>query len=348
MKHLRLCAPALVISPLLLALAPRAESVSFHPDDGSSLSKDFEISLQISIGDVSLFADGQDVSGQVPDDLALALDVEVSITDEYVKTVDGKPLDLIRTFETLSAAWEGGAGGESDSGEVEEFADLEDLRVRFEWNEKDGDYRISYHESEGDEELLQGLGIDMDMRALLPAGDVEVGDQWEVRGKALSSVFAFGSNLESMQAPDEIVAQIIEEEILPQLTAMAEEFTFTCEFKGSRELEGTPVSAIGLTLSGEGQMDIAGIIESALNAQVPDGMEFELSISNAELAVLMQGKGELLWDQKLGAFRSMEMDSDLELIIDIEIDIDAGGQSQSMEAEIELLGEGSWRANAKP
>ena len=92
---------SLIAVPALVALKPVADSVAFQPEDGSSASKEYEISMSLSLGDLSAMVDGQDMSGMIPGDFEMSADLLMSVTDQYVSSEDGRPLELIRTFDAL-------------------------------------------------------------------------------------------------------------------------------------------------------------------------------------------------------------------------------------------------------
>src|SRR6185295_2981941 len=89
----------LALALACLALAPAADKVSFHPADGSSASKTCSLSASFSLGDVSAMVDGQDMSEQIPSDGELGIDVKMGITDNYVRSDAGRPLELVRSFD---------------------------------------------------------------------------------------------------------------------------------------------------------------------------------------------------------------------------------------------------------
>src|SRR5690349_1173535 len=86
---------ALLAVPFLLALPPRAQEITFHPADDSRLGKSFAIELELELDDVEALVAGQDLSSQVPE-LSLSAAVSWSVIDHFVKTADGKPLELVR------------------------------------------------------------------------------------------------------------------------------------------------------------------------------------------------------------------------------------------------------------
>ena len=102
MKPLHFLAPCLLAAPLLVALEPRGDSLSFHPADGTTVSKQAELHVSVDLGDVTVEADGQDISEQIPGDMSAVVDVAMSWTDKYVEVEKDKnrPTDLIRTYES--------------------------------------------------------------------------------------------------------------------------------------------------------------------------------------------------------------------------------------------------------
>ncbi|MCP3917482.1 MAG: hypothetical protein GY711_18210 [bacterium] len=324
---------ALIATPLLLALQPRADAVHFQPEDGSSLAKEFSIEFTLSVGDITAFIDGQDLSEGIPADLELAAEAAMLVTDEYLETVDGVPHEFIRTYDSLELYWE----ADDDSGEVDEFSELEGKSVKFDWDEEDESYQVTFHESDGDEDLLQGLGADMDLRVLLPEGDVSEGDTWTVEATDLGAIFFFGSKLEDLEIGDEEDADttaLIESELYPQFESMLDGFITECTYEG----DGT----IGVSLQGEGSIDLTSFIEEIAALQVPDGFEFDLNVDEAVVGINVDGEATLVWDLEAGHMTSFDMTSDFEILADVYIEVDLAGEAHELDASIELLGEGAW------
>jgi hypothetical protein len=325
---------AVLSTPLLLAVEPRADDVNFSPEDGSSLAKEYTIDLTLGVGDITAYVDGQDLSESIPADFELMAEFAMEVTDEYVETVEGVPHELIRTYDSMEFYWE----ADEESGDAEELAELEGKSVKFKWDEEDESYEITYHESEGDEDLLKGLGPDMDLRALLPDGDVSEGDTWTVEAKDLGTVFFFGSSFEELDMGDgdAEIAAIFESELYPQLESLLEGFITECEYKGD--------GSIGVSLNGEGSIDLTSLIEEMVASQMPDGFELEMTIDEATVNVTIEGEGTLKWDLEAGHMSSFDMASEFEVLVDVYIEADVMGESHELEASIELLGDGAWEA----
>src|SRR5688500_19800730 len=112
MNPTRFLLPALLASPLLLAMEPRGDALTFHPAKDSSLTKISEMTMSFELGDISVIVSGNDMSGQIPGDVAGDMDMSMTWTDKYVDLKDGKPLELIRTYDEMSGSMAMSGGGE--------------------------------------------------------------------------------------------------------------------------------------------------------------------------------------------------------------------------------------------
>jgi len=326
---------ALLAAPFLCALSPVADDLSFHPSDGTEVTRLYSIDLEFELGDLSVTIDGQDISEMVPADIAGSAEISKKVTESFVRSADGRPLELIRFFEEVSG--QAGANGESE--EIEDIDKLEGKRVRFLWNEEEGDYDVSFHESEGDEADLEGLTADMDLRSLLPSKEVAAGDTWTVDARQLSGVLLFG---ETPKAGEPQVDQLFETAIWPQVEALLDQFKITCEYLGERDGDGRKLGAIGVTMHGEGSLDLAELIRSAVQMQAGE-MQVGVDVGVADLAVKFDSKGELLWDLAGGHLGGFEMECDSDLALEVSVTFDVQGQSQTADADIELTANGTWK-----
>jgi hypothetical protein len=331
----RISLSALVASPLLLTLAPSAADVSFRPVDDSKVTRTYSIDLEFELGDLSVVVDGQDVSEMVPADFEGTTELMMKVTDHFVRSAGGRPLELIRSYEEMNG--EASAMGESQS--MDGFDALEGKQVRFVWDEEDEDYTVSFHECEGDTSDLEGLTPDTDMLALLPGKEIAEGDTWTVDARELGSVILFGAKPESDDAEFD---QMFESEIWPQLEALLEDFTTTCEFKGEREEDGRKVGVVAVTMHGEGTLDLAALILQA--AQIDAGeMQVDIDVEAADLNLVVDAKGELLWDLAGGHLHAFDLDADMEFSAEVAVTADVGGESHSADADAELSGRGTWK-----
>ena len=332
-------------TPLLLALQPRADNVSFAPEDGSSLSKEFQVQFDLVLGDLTLLLNGMDMSESMPADFELSSELNMTVADEYVEVSDGVPLELIRTYEALEMVWE----TPDDSGEAEGIDEMVGKSVRFKWDEDAEEYVVSFHESEGDEDELESLGIDMDMRAVLPEDEVSEGDTWSLDPKEVAAMILFGTSMDQDMSfefeDDEMgIGPLLEAELKPQIEALMDELTAECTYKGRRESEGVTVGAIDIQVEAEGELDLSGLIAGMIEAQVPPEVEISVDIQEAIVSLALEGEGTLLWNLEAGHMHAFEMSPEIEILVDVVMSAEAMGESQDIEARIELLGDGTWTA----
>ena len=91
--------------------------------------------------------------------------------DEYQKVGDGRPLLLRRKFEEASSPFVG-------------------TSVVFTWVPEEGAYGKYYDARESSESALRDLTEDLDLRSLLPASAVAVGDTWTAPAAGLRDVLS--------------------------------------------------------------------------------------------------------------------------------------------------------------
>ena len=191
-----------VLALCLFAEPGSLERVQFLPAEGSTLTKRFQQNWEMVLEDVRVFVDGEDWSRWVaPGNLHTQLRQTVVVSDTYGKTEDGRPLSLDREYRQLSqelvaTSRSGGFVGFGEAlRDVSGSSDLEGTSVHFRW--EDGAYERAFQrvDAGSDSRLLQGLSEDMDLRALLPEGPVEAGDEWELELSHIPDLLTPGGSL---------------------------------------------------------------------------------------------------------------------------------------------------------
>jgi hypothetical protein len=337
MKLSRLAPLACTTLPLLLALSLPADQLSIHPAANSEVAKTLKIDLEINVKDASMSVDGTPQEGPLDQitESALIVNMVVGVTEKFVETKDGKPIDLLRTFDHLKLSHEFG----EESSDVEDFKDGEGKTVEFKWDEKDGEYKKSYHESEGDEASLKGLEPDMDLRALLPDKKVDKGDTWEVPAAKLKNVFLPGGLITKSDADKEEQFAKIKEALDEQFSEALKDFKVTCTYKGTRDEDGTNVGEISIAYDGKMALDLGSLIEDAIqeNAQgVPD-MDIK-----AKLGVGLKGDGTLLWNIAAGRMQSFAMQADATLDMDMGMHMQQGDTTHDIAMTAQAAGKITW------
>jgi hypothetical protein len=333
----------------VLASSTALDSPAFHPEEGVELTKTFETRVELNLDDLSLTADGQDV-GEMMGDIEMTLTHESSVTvsDEYRSLGEGRPAELLRTFDELESRMAFSAMSQfgGDDQEVPGSSELEGTSVLFTWNEDEEEYEPAFEDGGGDTDLLEGLEEDMDLRALLPDGEVEEGDSWEIELRELESVFAPGGELSiTPEDADEGEQEIFEEIFGDGLENALEELldgSCTATYKGTYEVDEIEVGEIQMALEISSTADLSELLqriaESIGEQQDVEMPEFVIDL--ADLSLDFEGEGVLLWNLEDGLLHSFEISGSGDIAFDLSIGVDVEGESHSADVSLELSG--SW------
>ena len=337
-----------LFAPLLLALAPVADEITFHPQANAGIVKALALDLDLHVEDVSMTVNGQAMPPEANGGLEckdVLVDLAIGVTEVYVASRDGRPVDLLRTYDDVSFSAELG-----DEASEPEAPGIEGKTVRFRWNEDSKVYDRSYHESEGDAEKLKALSDDMDLRVLLPAKGVAVGDTWEVSGAALLPLFlpGFGGGEIDGSAfgggEGGAIGEAIQEELGPQLESFAKELKVKCSYAGRSTVDAVDVAEIRFEFDAAPKLDLAGLLERIAEMQEGDVPELDVV---ATLGFGLEGDGALFWDQAAGHMRSFEMRSDVTVSAEVDASAEENGQSFEIALEIGLGGKATWKMSAE-
>ena len=349
----------LFLTPALLAMAPTAtvvQELKFAPADDTTLTKTFATDMEFNLDDLSIMVDGQDVSAMMGAfEMSMTSESEISVTDTYMGVADGRPTKLKRTFDALESNTSVDVatefGGESQ--DIPASSPLEGATVIYIWNADEDKYDVAYEEEGGDEELLDGLIEDFDMRTFLPPGPVEVGDSWTVDGKALAELAMQGNSLHLM--PEEMG----EDELEMMEQFMNDEFMSTfeelydglleCTLKGMREEDGNQLADIEVKMELNASVDLVDtILEVIATVAESEGEEMPpLDLSAADLNADFEGEGTFVWNLTNNHMQSLESAGDFSVAFDISASVEEGGESQSFDASIEGSGTISTKASAE-
>jgi hypothetical protein len=330
---------ALIAIPLVLGLASVADDLSFHPAKDLASKKELRIEAEMRIEDVSASFNGEPIPAEAVEQMTsseMLLSLAVDVTETFAATADGEPRDLRRTYDAASMAFEFG----DEVQESEENDDIRGKTVRFLWDEEEGAFQKSWHESQGDDDLLESIEVDMEVRALLPAKKVAEGDTWEVAGSKLSGVFFPGGfpapDADAAEGPD---LEALQEEFAAQLEAAFAEFKVLCTYKGAREADGVQVGEIAFQYDGKATLELGDMIRRVAEEMGDEVPPFDITASASfEIA----GTGVLLWDLASGTLHSYEMSAKPAFDISIEVSGDANGQSIDFSMSGRLAGDVTW------
>ncbi len=338
--------------PLCLAFAAPANRVAFAPEAGTELSKLYTTELSLQLDDFSLSVGGQEMDASMMGDMEVNIDYEseYGVLDTYVETSDGRPVKLERMFDSLGGNMSFNVanemmGNEDQSMEFE--SELEGTTVVFSWNGDEENYTKSFKdEDEGDAELLEGIQEDMDLRMLLPAGEVEEGATWELDLTLLEHVILPGGDLaldpgEDVEQPD--MSEDMTEMIEGMMGDMLDELlggSASCTYEGTRTEGDITVAVIKLEVEIDGNTSMVEMIRKMISAaqEQEEEMEVDLSVEVADLEIGYEGSGTLLWNVANGHLYSFEMSGEMFAAVDVSMGIDMGGQTMNQDISVEFSG----------
>ncbi|HED65291.1 MAG TPA: hypothetical protein ENJ09_07030 [Planctomycetes bacterium] len=338
----------LLSTPLLLFLgSSRApvDEITFGPEAGSSVTKTFETKTSLDLDDFTAVVDGQNVGDMIGSfEISVESTNTIQVTDTYDAVEGSEVAKLTRSFEELTG--DAVVSIESPMMEPQEqttstSSDLAGLEVVFERGE-DG-VEVSFADgSDGDEELLDGLEMDMDLRFLLPEGSVDEGDTWSVNLAAFKQLVMPGGDLsfnaegaEDMEGMEDMI-----EEIQGQFSDEFENLLDgTCEavYKGMREEDGVSLAEIAFEIELSSAADLTELIDQVIQmAQDETGEEIPLVFDQADLNVDGSAEGTLLWNVAAGRAQSLDLTSSGSFAIDLALSVDAADESHSGEISLEF------------
>jgi len=346
MKNTRtLLYSATVLPAALSLLAAPAGEITFSPAEGQSITRTWNAGSQFSLDDMEMSMNGQPMPMDMEMEMDMDMKMSFEVTDKFVSMMDGQPKELHRTFDVLDS---GGSfsveaelmpgGGEEKT--IEASSELEGKTVAFKWNEENGEYDVEYFESEGEDELLEGLTEDMDFRALLPPGEVAEGESWDIDVKKLTTILAPGGDMG-------LVPELDEEEMgmMPGMQDFGRgmndmlgdllEGEANGTFKGYQEVDGTRVAVIALTISIESSNDMTEKVAEAMG-KLP--IEAEVEIDYMDIEVTIEGEGTLYWNVEAGHAHSYDLSGSMGFITDMGMTMTMGDQNMEMEQTFEMSG----------
>lgn len=325
--------------PLTLAFAVVADDVSFHPASATKVEKELHVEAELQLKDMSATMNGEPLPGEMLDQLgsqAILLSLGIEVTETFVATKDGAPTDLLRSYDKVTTTMEFG----DETQEPESANELEGKTVRFLWDDDALEFKKSFHESSGDDSLLESLIDDMEVRALLPGKKVSADDTWEVAGEKLTALFfpggVAGGVSDGGEGPD---VDAMSEAMAEQFAEAFKEFRVRCTYKGSREVDGKQVGEITFTYDGKGSLDMGSVLEEVAGSLGPGAGEMDIT---ADATLSLKGEGTLLWDLATGLLHAYEMRADVGLGFNLQLRTEQQGQQLEFGLTGELGGDVTW------
>jgi hypothetical protein len=339
---------ALLASAGLCAASVVAAKIEFAPPSGATATKSFQHTMELSLDNMNMLLNGEE-SPMMPDiEMSLTMEQLVKVTDTYVAVANGRPSKLSRTFDELG--WDADidvqiemAGTSNDQNQTMSGAsELEGKTVAFAWSEEEAGFKKSFEGEEGNAELLEGLEEDMDLRVLLPPGDVAEGDEWEIDVSKLRSILSPGGNLailpEDMPGLEEMMMGGGLGGSMSDMVGDILEGEASGTFKGYREVDGGKVAVIEVRIDVESSNDMTDAVQEFMDEIELPAEIGEMELDHMEMEFAFEAEGTLLWNVAAGRVHSFELSGDTDLKIDQGISISAQGQDMNMQQTVELSG----------
>lgn len=347
MSTVRSLLPALGAG-MAFTLGGGGEKVAFQPSAGSTVSKTFTIGGDFALDELSMIVNGQDIGGMIGElSMSLKQETRYEITDTYKAVADGRPTELLRTFDALSSRMTMDVSpAPEEIPEFESASALEGKTVAFRWDDEKHEYARSFTEEGGDQALLEKLEEDMDLRVFLPEGETSENESWSVDLVKLESVVMPGGNLSLLPTNEEFDAEgaKIFEEIFDGFGEKLGDLLdgeCNCTYKGAREEDGARLAEIAIELEVAATLDLSELIDKAIRAAIEEngaGEMIEFTLDSADLTMDFDGSGTLLWDLGAGRVHSFLLSGDTTFALDLSVGIEVEGEKQDMDAEVELSG----------
>ncbi len=286
-----LLAPTFLL--VLSGVPGEGASLAFEPEEDTTLERTFEARAEYERTDLELTVDGEpyEPPAEIPGYSEHFLE-RISVSDRLEQVGEGRPLELVRTFDELLQETTFSAGEEKL--ETTAGSALEGRSVRFTWDEEEERYSVeSADEDDLDDEVREWLLEDLDLLALLPDEEVEPGDEWEVAPE-LYLAFMWPSGLLDFREEGQDEADTgreFSQQTIEKLAGKGQ-----ARFEELREEEGLRLAVIHV------ELEITTGSESTREAE---SGELQLSIE-IERTI----EGTVLWDLEHGHAHSAELEAE--------------------------------------
>ena len=327
--------------PALWAFSAPADEVAFRPEAGLTLTKSFNSTVELSLDEMRMTMNGEEQDASMLGmEMTMTNVTELEFSDTYVRMADGQPGQLERVYESLgnttSTSQSNQFTGSMDM-DIPSSSELEGETVLFTWDADEEAYVASYPEdADGDEELLEGLEEDADLRGFLPADAVSEGDTWEIDPDYLVHLMAPGGDLkllpedvEGMGPMGDPTSELGFQEMLGDI-----EGEVACEYKGTED----GMAVIAVTMEITSTNDLTDMIrEQMAGADLPaEAGDIDFTAMDVEMAI--EGEGTLLWNARAGHFASFEFSADMEQVMDMGMSMSGPFGDMEMEHTITMSG----------
>ena len=287
-----------MIRPLTLLLAPilvasttaGPQAIRYAPAPDTTLVRVVQLVTELDKEEMTSTMNGQEIPPEFLPEMELTV-LHAStfvVTDRIAAVADGRPVELHRTFDSveLQSREELEMYGEVTTSEGKATSPYEGQELHITWSEDEEAYAMVLVE---DDEVVEGLREDMDLRGFLPTGEVEEGDSWELEAEVLLGLFYPGGDLALEWEGDDLQGQPFTED---QLTGKVEARFAGIQDDGQALIEIT--GEVRTATSAEGNLEHIPVAEGTATITTEDTFELD---------------GRLYWNLETGHMDSLELDA---------------------------------------
>jgi hypothetical protein len=283
----------LLVPPCLLLLAgPRDEvTLAWSPAEESVLVRTFDAEASNRLAAITYHIGDQDFEEENLPEYRMEFQEHVVVRDELAAAGEGRPRVLVRRFEELTQETSTTFGEDEQTSSAS--SPLVERSVRFTWNEEDERYEVeAADDGELEDEVAALLEEDMDLRLVLPPGEVEVDDEWELDAR-LYLAFMWPSGLVEWRDEDQEGDTSVEDRARNRQTI--------------ENLAGEGRARL-LELRDEDGRTLA-VIEVELDVET--SLEFEVEeVGTITTRIAREVAGQILWDVAAGYAVSAELEGE--------------------------------------
>jgi hypothetical protein len=261
--------------------------------------------------------------------------MKLSVTDTYEAVAGDRPSKLKRSFEEISSNTHVSGSNPAMGAEEKDIplaSELEGATVVFVWDDGDSAYHVSFDgDQKGDEELLEDLEENLDLRGFLPTSEVADGDTWKVPATAVRAALAPGGDIklrpEVESNPMGGVQEFSQNDMIGELDG-----EFEATYAGTRVENDVKFAVIKLTIDAKSAQDMSerlADIKEQMKGNLPEGVEVDITALDGEYAY--EAEGELLWNLETSLIHGLNLSGEVRMIVDMAMAMKMGEEEQSMD-----------------
>ncbi|MEM1448032.1 MAG: hypothetical protein AAGI22_02920 [Planctomycetota bacterium] len=352
--------PVAALGAVPLAWAVLGAPLQYAPESGARDEQSWSVRHSLALVELSLETGDGEPANAPEMTMKATRSRSLTIAQVHDEAADGAPVVLTRTYgeveESIDASFMIPNDGLDETLDASIDAPLDDVTVRFRWDEDEDDWSRSLvdesgEETEGQEDAIARLAVDAHLAGLLDElEEAEEGASWEAEPQAIAALVLPGGGLggaldasPSDDRPFESHAAGVD-----PLLGMDLHLLLLGESEGEvsgdlrctlKELpkDDAGNATIGIEVDLTATRDITEHVLPWLDALTDD---VAVDLSSASATLRMQGAGEVEWNVATGLPTSVSLDLTLAYTLEREAElVTPGGDEIVILTTVELEGD---------